>query len=259
MGKVEDSQQAILRLLRRYTVLSVSDVVTYLHVSEATVRRHFAELENQGKLIRTHGGIRLPSGELDYRFKNKSNCFVDEKRRIGSLAAEEIADDDHIFLDSGTTTLEFGKALAGRLKKGQLRNINIFTNALNCCDILSRYCQVIMTGGIIRLERMDVHGALALQNMEQYHFTRAVMGADGISPDGTLSTTDEETANLARTAISRSRSVLVLADSSKIGQPSFVTCGRMQGEDFILVTDSGVEPKYIQRFQELGIKVLIAR
>ena len=106
MGKKTEAQQKILKLLHRCGELEVADAVAALNVSEATVRRHFAELESQGSLIRVFGGVRLPVADASvYLFQSRSVSHLREKRSIGRAAAALISDRERLFCDSGTTVL----------------------------------------------------------------------------------------------------------------------------------------------------------
>ena len=259
MGKKTEAQQKILKLLRRCGELDVADAVAALGVSEATVRRHFAELEKQGSLIRVFGGVRLPVvDDSVYLFQSRAVDHLREKRAIGRTAASLIGGHERLFCDSGTTVLEFGNALAARFEKDGLTDLNVVTNSLVYSEALAQCCSVMLTGGIIRNLRKDLSGLNALQNIERYNFTRAVLGADGISSDGVLSTTDEDTSLLATAALRRSKEALILVDSSKIGVSSFVEYGKLESGKFTLVTDSGIDTVLLQKFHKNGIQVLIA-
>lgn len=259
MGKKTEAQQKILKLLHRCGELDVADAVAALNVSEATVRRHFAELESQGSLIRVFGGVRLPvADDSVYLFQSRAVDHLREKRAIGKAAAALIGGHERLFCDSGTTVLEFGNALAARAEKGGLTDLSVVTNSLVYSEALAQCCSVMLTGGVIRNLRKDLSGLNALQNIERYNFTRAVLGADGISPDGVLSTTDEDTSLLASAALRRSKEALILADSSKIGVSSFVEYATLEPGKFTLITDSGIAPELLQKWRERGVTVLIA-
>ena len=258
MGKKNETQQQILKLLRRSGELDVPDAVAALDISEATVRRHFAELEKQGKLLRVYGGVRLPAaGDGGYLFQSRSVSHLREKRLIGRTAAALVNGHERLFCDSGTTVLEFGNALAARFDKNELRDLSVVTNSLVYSEALAQCCSVVLTGGVIRNSRKDLSGLNALLSIERYNFTRAVLGADGISSDGALTTTDEDTSLLAAAALARSQKVLILADSSKLGVPSFVEYGRLEKERFTLVTDAGADPELLKAWRKQGINIVV--
>ncbi|MPN53740.1 hypothetical protein SDC9_201406 [bioreactor metagenome] len=85
-----------------------------------------------------------------------------------------------------------------------------------------------------------------------------MLGTDGITADGTLTTTDEETSLLAAAAVEHSQSVLILADSSKLDRSSFVPYGALRGEKFTLITDSQADPAVLETLRKLGINIILA-
>ena len=261
MGKFERTQEKILRLLHSHGNLQVVQVASALGISEATVRRHLTILEQQGQLIRVHGGCRLPiSGDAStYLFHREAASQVSEKRAIGELAAKLFTDRERLFFDSGTTVLECGHSLCARLEAAELSDVHVVTNSLAFGASLAQHCSVFLTGGNIRSSRMDLAGMVTLQHLERYHFTKAVLGADGIAEDGTLTTTDEETSLLAAAVVERSQEKLILADSSKLGRRSFVPYASLQGESFTLITDSEADPAILAKLQKRGIKILLAQ
>lgn len=258
MGVREKNQEKILRMLRCHNALSISAVMKALKLSEASVRRYFAELERTGQVFRYHGGIRRISDKTSagYQFDEAASSFAAEKHLIGIAAAELITDHDRLFFDSGTTVLECGNALAERFADGGLSDLRIVTNSLAFATGLTPLCPVTLTGGTIRPARMDLSGSVALENVRRYNFTKAILGTDAVSADGTLSTTDEETSSLAAAVLEHSREILILADSSKLGKSSFVPYGTLHDERVTLITDQPEDPELLEGFRQSGIKII---
>jgi len=260
MGKKEKNQEKLLRLLRNHGSLDVNEVVRALSLSEASVRRYFAEIEKRGQALRYHGGIRIPVQHegSEYHFADAVSSFTAEKHQIGIEAARQIRDNDRLFFDSGTTVMECGAALSDRLANRELSNLRIVTNSLSFGTNISPYCPVIVTGGIIRLARMDLCGNAARENVCRYHFTLAFLGTDGISADGTLSTTDEETSSLAAAVMLNSEKVYILADSSKLGKTSFVPYGSLTDGKVTLITDRAAAPEILDELGSAGARIILA-
>ena len=259
MGKKAKNQEKLLRLLRSHGSLNISEVVRALSLSEASVRRYFAEMERLGHALRHHGGIRLAARDgSEYHYSDAVSSFTVEKHLIGLEAAKQIRDNDRLFFDSGTTVMECGTALADRLAQHELQNLRVVTNSLSFGANLSPYCPVIVTGGIIRLARMDLCGNAARENVCRYHFTLAFLGTDGISADGTLSTTDEETSSLAAAVMANSEKVYILADSSKLGKTSFVPYGSLTDGKVTLITDRAAAPEILDQLREAGARIILA-
>ncbi|MEY4941529.1 MAG: hypothetical protein RIQ93_3264, partial [Verrucomicrobiota bacterium] len=70
-------------------------------------------MAENGEIEVVYGGATLRRSS-DYSFRSKGMRNVEAKRVIGALAAKLVADDDQIFLDSGTTCFEMALFLKGR-------------------------------------------------------------------------------------------------------------------------------------------------
>ncbi len=250
MGKVEMRAEKLIAMLRSSGKAEIGAVVEKLGVSEATARRLFALLENEGKLIRIHGGVRLaPEMEYGYSFNVSASRRSREKSAIGEAAAEIIGSGDRLFLDSGTTVLRLAEALARRIETGELKGIQIVTNSLANTEILSHHCKVIMAGGEIRHQRRDACGHIAEKIISQYHFDKAFLGADAISAERGFMTSDELTAEICRIALSHSEKAYVLADSEKFTRKSFVVYASFPEVDRIF-TDAGLPGRTESHFSK---------
>ncbi|MBQ7696791.1 MAG: DeoR/GlpR transcriptional regulator [Lentisphaeria bacterium] len=259
MGIREKNQEKILRMLRCHGSLSVGTVMRSLRLSEASVRRYFADLERSGQVFRYHGGIRLivDKGNPGYRFDEAFSSFAAEKHLIGAAAAKLICSHDRLFFDSGTTVLECGNALAERLGNAECSDLRIVTNSLAFGAELTAFCPVGLTGGTMRLSRMDLCGSVTLENLRRCNFTKSFLGTDAISPEGILSSSDEETAELAATVLEHSDEAFILADSSKLGKKSFVSYGTLQAKKVTLITNTPEDMTIIENLRGAGAGIVL--
>lgn len=259
MNKQELRAVRLLEMLQSRQRLDVRAVSKSLSISEATTRRLFSELERQGKVIRVHGGVQLaPQLGYGYSFRLSAAHRQHEKSLIGAKAAELVHSGEHIFLDSGTTVLRLAEALALRLQTGGLKDLVVLTNSMTHLETLARRCKVILVGGEIRVERLDVCGSLAEANLALFHVNKAFLGADAVSLTGGFMTTDERTAKMNQLVVERSEQVYVLADSSKFGRSSFVRYASLRQVQAVY-TDAGIGRETLRRFTEAGARIQIVR
>ena len=90
----------IISQLHSKGIINLKDIAKELNISEATVRRDFEKLENEGKLTRVTGGAKLNehgeeapvinSAELTMRAKKNLN--YDAKLRVARRACDYIED-----------------------------------------------------------------------------------------------------------------------------------------------------------------------
>jgi DeoR family fructose operon transcriptional repressor len=261
MNKRLANELTIIQSLRMHGQLAVSSLATILALSEPTIRRYLDVLEQRGEVIRVHGGAMLaPEKEYSsYLFHREKASMPCEKYAIGLAAAQDLNDGDRIFFDSGTTVLECGQSLQKRLENKEIDDIYIVTNSLAFGATFAQNCPVLLTGGNIRADRMDLAGPVALENLERYNFSKAVLGADAVSADGELATTDEDTSLLAAAVLKRCSSVMILVDSKKLGKKSFVPYTKMQGNKFTLYTDDGADAEIVAELRDLEINVNVVK
>lgn len=255
MTKHELRAIRLLEMLQINKRLDVQSVAKSLTISEATARRFFNQLEGQGKVIRVHGGVQLaPQLGYDYSFRVSAAHRQRQKAAIANRAAELVEESDRIFLDSGTTVLKLAEALALKIQTGALKNIVVLTNSVTHLETIARCCKVILIGGEIRVERLDVCGSLAEKNLALFHVSKAFFGADAVSLSGAFMTTDERTSKMNEIVVERSDKAFVLVDSSKFNKSSFVRYATFDQIDAIY-TDNGISRESLKLYSEAGARI----
>lgn len=247
-------QSLIFDLLRENGVVQVNELSARFGVTEMTIRRDLEAMEHQGLAERTHGGAVCTSRiRFEPPISQKSTLCRAEKEAIGRLAASLIENGDTVFVNSGTTTLQFLHALA-------IPRVKIVTNnPWAPIEMLSHEGELIMTGGELRRESFTLVGENASLAVKQIFGTKAIIGVDGLSIKHGLTNPVQAEALLNRLMIEQTHGeVIVVADSSKIGKVSnFLTAPI--SDITTLVTDDGLEPHYLEEFHRIGLKVLIAK
>ena len=94
-----------MKLLAQKQEVQTDELVTYFGSSESTIRRDLVALQNDGLLIRTFGGAKLPVEKslVAKTFEEKKGLMSKEKDLIGRKAAEFIKPGTALMLDGGTT------------------------------------------------------------------------------------------------------------------------------------------------------------
>jgi DeoR/GlpR family transcriptional regulator of sugar metabolism len=241
----------ILRILSRLKSVSVQTLTERLQVSEVTIRKDLSYLEEQGRLLRTHGGAVL-SEDLDHlrTLPMRRNDHIRRKRAIAARARRLIREEDTIYIDAGSTCA----LLAAEIHDMSLR---VVTNSIDVMVALSASEQVslISPGGSYRREAGSFIGPMAVAALNRLQIETCFLGTTGFSEGGDFSSMNLIEAELKRKAIERSARCVVLADRAKFGVGAF-TVFASAGDVDILVVDDGFE--HAKRIEALGIEVLRA-
>lgn len=210
----EKRYQTILEILSRQKTATVQQLSDVLNISESTIRRDLAVLDEQGKLNKVHGGaisIEQPFYAHEQDMTTKEGLFAPEKEHIGRYAASLIRADDFVYIDAGSTTLQ----LVSHIEGEALKAIYV-TNGLAHTRVLARKgCLVYVPAGRIKPSTEAIVGSAVLNSLHHYNFTKAFMGVNGISLERGFTTPGIEEAELKAAAIQSAYESWVLADESK--------------------------------------------
>lgn len=216
----QDRRKKILEHIAANGSVSVAELTTLLEASEATVRRDLTALAALGKINKVHGGATLPSHEFLNRedtIRVKVQEHFEEKSKIAAYAASLIQDNDYVFLDAGSTTFLMTKYIENS-------KATFVTNGIaHAQELAQKGCNVIIIGGELKDTTEAIIGILAAQNLQKYNFSKAFIGANGITEKQGYTTTDTDEAMIKAIAIDHAFVSYVLADATKFGKVSAVS------------------------------------
>ena len=102
-----ERHKQILAFLKENSGVKVSQLAKTFYVSEPTIRRDLNELEKQGKVKRTFGGVVLidiQTKEIPLLLRVGEN--IPEKKLLAQKALEHIRDGNIVFFDASSTVLQ---------------------------------------------------------------------------------------------------------------------------------------------------------
>ena len=241
MGRAERTSYILDRLAVDGEV-SVSDLAGALEVSPVTIRTTLKELEDEGYLIRTHGGAK-PTAYRNIRLRQ--NDRLDEKERIARTAAAMIRDDDRVMIEAGTTCSLVVKFLTGK------RGVQVVTNSLLVFQNSrsNPNIDVTLTGGRYHAETESLVGPVAERTINSFNARLVFLGTDGFGVERGLTTQLAEGGHVGTLMRARAEETWLLADSSKYGRAGFVSF--MGIEDVTgIITDDNLPEESITELTE---------
>ena len=246
----------ILEIIVEKGEASVEELSAKLQVSEVTIRRDLDRLQTSGLLVRHHGGAlalapnpeMLPEKVLD----EKDITNIEEKRRIASAAVSLLAEDDIVFMNSGSTILFFMRAI-------QNKRLRIITNnaaAIN--QPLDPSIDLMLLGGEYRQQSKSMVGEFALNTLKDIWSTHTFLGTNGVSIERGLTTSVHQECSVNQAMVKNTHGkVIVLADYSKMDKVSNFISLPLTSVD-VIVTDNKCPAEFLHRLKDMGIEVIIA-
>ena len=234
--------------------VTVQEIANHFQVSLMTVRRDLMILEEAGRIRRTHGGAILSKpGIVEFSFTERFEQQSHEKHAIGHAVSRLIQPGSTVAIDNGSTALavaeELTKAFSGK-------PLTILTCSLAIASVLYAHdnIELVFLGGMPRKGSPDLVGWLTEENLKQFHVDYAIIGADGVTPDGAYARVIELT-RICQAILKSGNTSILAVDHSKIGQPSFSRYASLKQIDY-LVTDSLVNEKNRQWLKQLVRNVI---
>lgn len=250
----EERKKLIINYVDRHTKATVSELCGQFSVSSATIRNDLRALAQKGLLKRTHGGA-ISNKNVSFEQENveKSVRRIDAKQAIAEAALDYIQEGDSIGLDAGTTTYELAKLLT------RFNNLTIVTYDIGIANYLENNTQnrIIIAGGMIRKRFNYTVGEMALSALEKLNIDTFFLSVNGISLEKGVSTPDMETSRLKRIMMKNSGKTILLADSTKAENISFVSFANISDLDGF-ITDADVSGEFIAGLEQKNVNVHIA-
>jgi DeoR family fructose operon transcriptional repressor len=241
----------IVEYVTQYGIATVTALAQMFDVHEATIRRDLMEFEQEGVLKRTHGGVILEQWTNEEPpFYERYTTQLEQKMRIGKMAASLVEDGEHIIIDSGTTTLHIAKNLVNH------SNITVVTNDINIAAELrdAPGVKVILTGGELYPSSYMLNGMFTDHNLSLLHVEKAFIGIPAIHPKHGLMHPEAALVQAKRGMIQAAREIIVVADDSKIGKLSLHTVAP-NNSLHTLITGKETSEQELKPFRDFGIMV----
>jgi DeoR family transcriptional regulator of aga operon len=248
-----ERRKRILEILRSDASVDTAQLSNELGVSEMTIRRDLKALESQNMVLRSYGGATLTHRlHLEFQFDQSRQGALAAKQEIGRYAARLIDPGETIFVDTGTTTLEFARELARRDI-----NVTVATSSLAVGSELwgHGHIRVLMLGGQLRANSPDLTGPLCEHSLDMLNASKAFLGCDALQADRGCFATDTEGARVSSTMLRYASWSCVLADGSKIGKHATVRYAGLADIDLLITDDTAPQDELDKIRQDGGCKL----
>lgn len=207
----EERYDKILSIVEKEKYISAQRLSKILFVSLPTIRRDLAELNRRNQIIRSHGGAKAIEPEhvvapLDFR----KTIHSAQKRKLCQAATTLVSDNDIIFIDSSTTTLQMADFLSEK------KNITVITNGLPLAALLiQKGIKTYCTGGEIFQNSLAHFGSFAEEFIRKFNIDTMFFSCHGVNDNGMLTDPSLPETQVRKAAINQSKKTVFLCDKTK--------------------------------------------
>jgi DeoR family transcriptional regulator, fructose operon transcriptional repressor len=263
---IAERKSRLKELLARRGMSGLDSLAAELSVSQSTVRRDVEQLEQEGLVERTHGGViwigdRRGNGAAGgaggsdtarpYAFDGRMGYRLDAKQQIARAARRLVQPGQTILVDGGTTTFYFCRELLGQ-------SMQIVTNSLPIANLFLNddHVELVLTGGQMYPRYGVLLGPVVESFVAGMHASTLFLSAAAINA-GSVYNQNLLLVAAEKRMMQQVQQVVLLADGSKFGQQALATLCRLDEVD-VVVSDPGMGEAHRQMVKDAGCELVIA-
>lgn len=249
MKKKEQRTNKILELLTDENKIEVSELSEKLQVSQVTVRKDLAELEERGIITREHGYAVLANmDDLGTRIA----YHYEAKKKIASMASNLLRDGDTIMIESGSCC-----ALLADILTQEHKDLTIITNSAFIASYIrgKSNFQIILLGGIYQNDSQVMVGPMVADCAKNFCVDKFFIGTDGFSPKNGFTNKDQLRAQAVRDMAGQASEVIILTESSKFFRHGIVSLNLKKNISMV-ITDDKIPAETKELLTSQGINVV---
>lgn len=241
--------EMIMEVMLNQKDVTVNELSDKLQVTGKTIREDLSKLEEQGLIMRVHGGAVLAQSDQFgiLPLRNPLDKYAEEKTEIARRALAHIAPDDIIALDGGSTTLEIARRLDNIPLTVITNDVYIISELVPRDNI-----RLVVPGGY-RVRNM-LAGPEAVSYVQKLNIQKAFLSATAVHIEHGLSIYTGDLIDFKQALVSTARQVFAVCDHHKFGQTALRTFASLQEVD-VLLTDSGLAPETAELFRKAGVNI----
>ncbi|MBO0460829.1 DeoR/GlpR transcriptional regulator [Enterococcus sp. DIV1298c] len=245
--------QRIKEIIDQEKSASIEDLADELAVSRDTIRRDLIQLEKQQQIKRTHGGaLALQKEATIFDYEQRATILSDIKKRMAEKARQLMKEPSSIIFDSSTTV----EAVIRQLPDKRLQAV---TNSLSHALLLANYSEtaISLLPGSLHKAQLFLYGTETIEQLKNYQTDYTLLGVFALSSDGLFIHTEEE-GRVKRQMIQQGRTVIALADHTKLDKTGFYKICDLSAIDY-LITDQKPSNELIKALTENHVQLIETR
>ncbi|GAB6988547.1 DeoR/GlpR family DNA-binding transcription regulator [Paenibacillus pini] len=243
--------EKIMEVLLMKKEVTVTDLSNTLKVTGKTIREDLTKLEEQGLIVRIHGGAILAQSDQFGILPSREPLtkYAEEKNEIAQVAMSLIHKGDIIALDGGSTTLEIARNLENQPLTVITNDVYIISELASKDNI-----RLVVPGGY-RVRNMLV-GPSSTSYIQQLNIQKAFISATGVHPQQGLSIYTGDLIEFKQALLATAKESFAVLDHHKFGQTALRTFASLH-ELTAIITDRGLSSEIADEYRKLGVNLML--
>ena len=218
-------RQQILAFISHHGYASNRELCQQFFISEPTIRRELAILEQEGLIRRSRGGAAAISDNFLQPIAFRREAMQEEKKQIAQRAAALVSDGDILFIDTSTTAFHMLRFLSNR------KDLTVITNSVQVLDYFASQTSSNITckctGGDLSYGSRGLVGSQAERYVAGIRADWMFFSTPCLSSNGRISDYSEQETYLRIAMLENTAKPVYLFDSSKYDREAPFTVAKL--------------------------------
>ena len=249
---IAQRHRVILERIQEKDNVTIIGLSKHLDVSPVTIRKDIRLLEEKNLVFRKYGRAFAKTNDLVQGNETLQQKLSVQKTKMARAAMLELKTNDTVMVAAGNCLWHWARSVPQDL------SLTVVTSSLEvAAELLDRpKIELVQLAGALSKETSSVIGLYAERGLQNLNFNTLLLEVDGIDLIHGLTMGHAAEAHLARHMVERSKKVVVLVDSSRLGQVTFT---KVCGLDSVhhIITDRKASPELVEKFRKKGITVTL--
>ncbi|MEU2059340.1 DeoR/GlpR family DNA-binding transcription regulator [Streptomyces sp. NPDC013455] len=228
-------QAAVAELVLAEGSATAAELAERFGVSLMTIHRDLDELERQGVVRKSRGGVTAqPSGVFESNVQYRLKTMRPQKAALAERAMRRMEPGMAILLDDSTSTLE----IARRLSLGEITPLTVVTNFLEAINLLAgrRGIHLMALGGDYDRLHSSFLGVSCVEAVGQLRVDVGFVSTSGVH-GGYAYHQEQHIVSVKRAMLDVAARNVLLADHTKLGRVALHRVAPLSRFDLLLVDD----------------------
>lgn len=230
--------------------VTIAELAEQLNVTKETIRRDLRAMQENGELMRTHGGAYILEGvQNTIDISMRRVIKTEEKKIMAQKCIALIKPSDSIFLDGSTSAWFIAQQIHNM-------NLTVLTNSLKIANMLSNSSSInlVLIGGTFSPKSMSFAGERTGQALSQYYMDKAFISCRSVSLECGITDSSDSDAAIHRLAFQHSTLKYLVMDQSKVDKTSFsFVCDLKEADG--LICNCALSQKWMEGLAIRGVKL----
>lgn len=232
-------QKKIMQMLASHGEITIKAIAEELKVSEMTVHRDVAFLQDQRYAYKKRGAVVY----IENTDREAADFYADEKRAIGIKAAALITEGQSVIFDNSTTALECARML------DPSKRYTFYATGMETALVLAGYDKSILycSGGYYFPSSKGFVGPQAEAFVSSLKADICIIGASGVSLEDGITTPYPMHTPLQKAIIAAAKKTILVCDHSKFEKSAMEKICELADIDMI-VTDEALSDDVYEKY-----------